>query len=193
VLLIIAALVAVSAGWAGYAWWRDRPPYSAAAVKATATVRFTDEKRFEDDARALGMTGFTTLVDQPEQQQFIGRVDHAVLAGADPDDTYCVFIIDKRQDRVAPLLYNAVGGFWGSSLSELARRYTWLSATAPTITAAGYSYQGSAVSKPANSPGPITFVGSFPDASGMSPSDLMVVLVLTGPDEQIYWATRVSG
>lgn len=193
VLLVVAALVVVSAGWAGYAWWKDRPPYSAAAVQAAASVRFTDEKRFEDDASALGITGFTTPVDQPEQQQFIGRVDHAMPAGADADDTYCVFVIDKRKDRVAPMLYDAAGGFWGSSLSELARRYTWLSATAPTFTDAGYSYLGSAVSKPADAPGPITFVGSFPSGSGMSPSDLMVVLVLTGADGQIYWATRVAG
>ncbi len=193
VLLVVAALVAGSAGWAGYAWWKDRPPYSPAAVQATATVRFTDETRFEADARALGITDLTGLVTDPDHQQFIGRVDLTTPAGVDADATYLVMVIDKRRDRVAPQLYGADGGGWSGSYSDLARRYSWLSATAPASTGTGYSDPGSAVSKAADSPGPVTFVGSFSEAGGISASDLMVVLVLEGPDGQVYWATRVSG
>jgi hypothetical protein len=193
VLLVVAALVAGSVGWAGYAWWRDRPPFSAAAAQATATVRFTDEARFEDDARALGITGLTGLVTEPGYQQFIGRVDLATPAGTDADITYLVMVIDKLRDRVSPQLYGTDGGGWSSSYSDLAKQYPWLSATAPAISDAGHSNPGSAVSKAASSPGPVTFVGSFAEAGGVSASDLMVVLVCKGPDGQVYWATRVSG
>ena len=181
VLLVVAVLAAVSAGWAGYAYWQDHPPYPARAVQATATVRFTTDSRFEQDANAMGLAGLTTTVGAPHRRPFIGRVDHTVPAGADNHDTYYVIVIDKRHNRLAGDLHDNTGGGWSSSLSNLAKRYPWLSSTAPTINAAGYSYQGSAVSATADSPDPITFAGSLDHAEHLSPADLTVVLILTGP------------
>lgn len=193
VLLTVAALVAASLGWAGYAWWHDRPPYSAAAVHATATLRFTDERHFTQDAGALGVTGLQRLLPQADRRQFVGRVDYTTPAGAGAGGTYYVFAVDKRRNQVVEQLYDADGSGWGSLQSSLAARYPWLSATAPTVTDAGVSYRGASVSRPADAPGPLTFTGSIPDAAESSPADLMVVLVLVGPDRQIYWANRVSG
>jgi hypothetical protein len=62
-------------GWAGLAWWKDRAPYPAAAVHVRVTLRFTDFARFDRDARELGTAGLSGLVDQPDQRQFLGRVD----------------------------------------------------------------------------------------------------------------------
>jgi hypothetical protein len=188
-LLIAAALVAVSAAGAGYAWWKDRPPFAAGAVRATATVRFTDETTVDRDARALGVTGLTGLVDIPTRQQFIGRVDYSAppCGGC----TYHVIVIDKRENEVADHLYSADGGGWSSQLGTLAARYPWLSATAPTITDAGYTDAGSSVSRAADEPGPIAFAGSFTGAARVP--DFLVALVLSGPESQIFWAKRVSG
>jgi hypothetical protein len=193
VLLAVAVLVVVSAGWAGYSWWQDRAPYSATAVRAGAAVRFTSFEGFSKDAEALGITGLNRMVDQPGQRQFVGRVTYTRPAGTDHDDTYHVVVIDKRQNRVAHQMFGLdSGGGWSSTMSSLADRYDWLSATAPTVTDEGFSFPGSEVSGAADSPGPIAFVGSFSDADDLSPSDLLVVLVLTGPDEQIYWAAPVG-
>ena len=193
-LLLVAALVVVtSAGWAGFSWWKAHPPYPAGAVQATATLRLTDHGRFTRDAAEMGITELTALVDQAHSQQFIGRVDHAVPAGADRRDTYHVLVIDKRQNRLAPELYNADGGGWNGFMSGLADRYDWLSATADIETDGGFRSPGSEVNTPADVTEPITFVGRFPDTAGLSAADLMVVLVLSGPDNQIYWATRISG
>ena len=75
------------------------------------------------------------------------------------------------------------------------QRYPWLSALAPAPDLSGDGRprtQAFAVSVAADAAGPITFVGSFPDTSGLTTADLMVVLVYTGPDSQIYWAAPVS-
>lgn len=180
-LLLAGAIAATSAGAAGYAWWHDRPPFPASAVQATATLRFTDEQHFAADARALGVTGLETLVTG---QQFLGRVDYTGPASA--EGTYQVLVIDKQQNRVAGYLSTVDGGGWSSQLETLAARYPWLSATAPRVTEAG-----SAVSRDAGEPGPLTFAGTF--AGDTLVADPLVVLVLSGPEGQIYWAKRVSG
>jgi hypothetical protein len=195
VLLVVATIVVASAGWAGYAWWTLRPPYPVAAINATATIRLTDGHRFDQDARALGTTGLTSLIGEPDDQQFIGRVDYTAPASAeaDADNRYYVIVIDKRQNRVAPVLVGTDGGAWYGSFSELPRRYQWLSAMTPTVSENGYSTDGMAVSAAAASPGPVTFVGSFPRSVGLSPSDLMVVLLFTDSDGHTYWASRLMG
>ena len=141
----------------------------------------------------MGITELAALVDQAHSQQFIGRVDHAVPAGADRRDTYHVLVIDKRQNRLAPELFNADGGGWNGFMSGLADRYDWLSATADIQTGGGFRSPGSEVNTPADVTEPITFVGRFPDTAGLSAADLIVALVLSGPGNQIYWATRISG
>jgi hypothetical protein len=95
-LLIAAALVAVSAAGAGYAWWKDRPPFAASAVRATTTLRFTDETTVDRDARALGVTGLTGFVDIPTRQRLEFSARHpgrpvSVAVGDRADDHGCRF------------------------------------------------------------------------------------------------------
>jgi hypothetical protein len=193
VLMVAVLVVVTSAGWAGFVWWKGHPPYPAGAVRATATVRFTDAGRFPRDAAELGVTQLTTILDQPHSQQFIGRVDHVLPAGANRHDTYHVLVIDKRQNRLASELYDADGGGWNGFMSGLADRYDWLAATAESHTVIGHSVARSEVTTAADRPGPIPFVGRFAGTVGLSADDLMVVLVLSGSDNQIYWASRISG
>lgn len=189
-----ATLLAVaSAGWAGYGWWQDHPPYGPDAIRATATIRLTDEAGFDKDAQAMGVSGLTGLVATPDWQQFVGRVDYTVPPGALPGARYEVVVINKRDDRAAPQIFGPDGGGWHGAYSQLPERYPWLSALAPAGQLDdGQSRAGPhSVSAPADAPGPIVFVGTFPDTVGLTADDLMVVLFHVGPDTQIYWATPV--
>jgi hypothetical protein len=184
VLFLIAAASAI-----GWAQWRDRPPYPASVLHATATIRFTDADAFDHDVRALGVSAFVAY-EAAAGQTFVGRLAYRVPSGAKGD--YQLVVIDKRQNRVAQHLYGAEGAGWSSTLSALPQRYPWLSAMASQEVDGGFQDAGLALSARAGSPGPMTFTGSFPGA-GMVADDLMVVLIFTGPDSQTYWAERVLG
>jgi hypothetical protein len=189
-IAVVAGLALFTAGAVGVARWRDHPPYPASVLHATATIRLTDTTRFEEDARVVGASGLNKLV-LPESQLFVGRLDYRRPASASNAGYYRVVVIDKRQNRVAPMIYGVDGGEWDGRLSDLARRYPWLSAMATRQTDGGYAHPGLSVSAPADA-GPITFVGAFPDAGGLTVGDLMVVLIFHSPDHQTYWAERVS-
>jgi hypothetical protein len=107
------------------------------------------------------VAGLTGLVDQPDQRQFVGRVDYRTPPGVPAGGTYHVIVIDDQGDRVATQLYGTDGGGWSSQLDTLAARYPWLSATAPAVSDAGYTSVGSSVSRATDSPGPMTFVGTI--------------------------------
>jgi hypothetical protein len=191
VLVIVVVLSLLSAGMLGFAWWRDRSPFPASAVRATATVRVTDHKRFDRDVAAIGVTGLS--LGQWEGPIVVGRLDYRLPAGVPDNSTFHVVVIDKRTNEVTRHLYNADGGGWSSALSALPRRYPWLSAMADTEAHGGYANAGMAVAGSAAEPGPITFHGSFSDAGSLTVDDIMVVLVFSGPDDQTYWAERVLG
>jgi hypothetical protein len=189
-LAVVAALTLFTGAAVGLARWRDHPPYPASALHATATIRLTDTSRFAEDARAVGASGLNPMI-APESQVFVGRLDYRPPAAAGNAGSYRVVVIDKRQNRVAPQIYGVDGGGWDGRLADLPRRYPWLSAMASRQVGGGYTDPGLSVSAPANA-GPITFAGAFPDAGGLTVSDLMVVLIFHGPDQQTYWAERVS-
>ena len=185
------ALCVATAGILGYAWRHDRPPYPASALQATVTIRLTDATRFDEDARAVGAPGLDVM-GAGNAQPFVGRLDYRLPAGADADGSYHLVVIDKRRDEVAGQLYDADGGDWNGFYNDLPRRYPWLSAMAPTWTGSGYLDAGMAVSVSAGTPGPVSFVGSFTEAAGVTPADLLVVLIFSGPDSQTYWAHPVA-
>ncbi len=184
VLLLVATATVV-----GWAQWRDRTPYPASALNATATIRLTDEKAFDHDVRALG--GSTSVAyEKAAGQTFVGRVDYRVPADAEGD--FYAVVIDKRQHRVAQHIFGGEASSWSSTLAALPERFPWLSAMATRQVDGGYRDAGMAVSARASSPGPLTFVGSFPGA-GLSAEDLMVALIFIGSDGQTYWAERLAG
>ncbi|MET0415913.1 MAG: hypothetical protein ABW022_07830, partial [Actinoplanes sp.] len=186
---VVVGLLLVSAGAIGYARWRDQPPYPASALQATATIRLTDRDRYEEDARQLGVPAMLAY-DDAAGQHFVGRVDYKLPPAA--DGAFHLVVIDKRQNRVAPMTFGAEGSGWSSTLSGLARRYPWLSAMADSEVNGGFRNAGSSASVRAGTPGPIAFVGAFP-GDGLTEDDLMVVLIFTGPNSQTYWAERISG
>ncbi len=101
-------------------------------------------------------------------------------------------VIDKRQNRIPPQIFGGEGSGYGSTLAALPQRYPWLSAMADREVNGETRSAGMSVSVRAGTPGPMTFVGSFPGA-GLTAEDLMVVLIFTGPANQTYWAKRLVG
>jgi hypothetical protein len=189
---VSAVLVAGSASWAGYGVWRDHPPYDPQAIGATATVRLTTFDQFEDDARALGITGLNAMVDNVGDQTFIGRVDFTVPAKARGAGHYHLIVIDRRTNRLAPMLFGVEGGGWNGFLHEVPRKYPWLSAMAPAAVNGGWTEPGMEISVPSDTNGPLVFTGMLRDSKLSSPSDLTVVLIFSGHDQQIYWATPLT-
>lgn len=171
VLIVVAALTAVSGGWLGYARWQDHPPYAPAAIGATATVRLTDDAQFGEDARALGVTGLGMVLNAPGSQNFVGRIDYTVPKDVEAGGYYHVIVVNRRDDQASPLLFGTDGGGWDGFLDNLPRRYPWLSALTPVPDNDPYhdpSFHtgGQAVTSPADAAGPIAFVGVSPAPRG---------------------------
>ncbi|MEV4637134.1 hypothetical protein AB0J80_07250 [Actinoplanes sp. NPDC049548] len=188
-LVSLLSLVAVlaSVAWVAYRHWRDRPPFSVSAVHATATVRFTEWSRFEQDARAIGAEDLGARpAGRPDDRLFVGRLEHRTPTGAGDQDVFHVLVVDKRNERFAGVGNLTQGP--PSYLAGLSQRYPWL--PAPRGAEDGQAWS---VAVPANRPGPISFAGGLPASQGLTEADLMVVLVLVGQDGTAYWAARVSG
>ncbi|GAA1606138.1 hypothetical protein ACFQY4_42255 [Catellatospora bangladeshensis] len=181
-------LVAATAGWVGAGVARDTPPYGPEAVQATARLRLATSQTHQADAAALkmawadrGWTGGNDIV------QLLGRVDLTLPPQRSPDDRHQVFVVDTRTNTTVTV-YGQYGAGWDGYLYELADRYPWLSALRPGGTT---HEQPMAVDATTEDPASITFSNDFGRASAPQLSDLAVVLVFTGPQQQIYWATRV--
>ena len=190
--VLCVVLVAGSLTWAGYGLWRDDPPYGPQAIGATATVRLTTFRQFDDDARALGITGLNALLDGPGDQVFVGRVDFTVPAGAQGAGSYYLVVIDRRTNTIAPMLFDREGGGMGGFLYEVPKQFPWLSAMAPVTVGGGWTSPGMAVGSRSDTNGPMVFAGMFHDRKLSSPSDLLIALIFSGPDQQIYWATPIT-
>ncbi|GIF97445.1 hypothetical protein [Catellatospora citrea] len=187
---IAIVLVTASVAAVGFGVWQDRPPYGPEAVHPVATVRVTDMDRFEADAAALGVSE----LGPHGNWTVLGRLDLAVPRQP-TRGRYQLIVIDRRYNRVVPQLYGRDGGGWGGEgLRNAWKRYPWLSALTPTQAgASGTRYpEGMAVSiKPVETS--TGFVGRLPsrEEAGVRPSDLLVALLFTGPQGQLYWAVQV--
>jgi hypothetical protein len=63
---------------------------------------------------------------------------------------------------------------------------------APVAVNGGWTEPGMEISIPSDANGPLVFTGMLRGAKLSSPSDLTVVLIFSGPDQQIYWATPLT-
>ncbi|WP_144122257.1 hypothetical protein [Catellatospora sichuanensis] len=188
---IAIVMVTASVAAVGFGAWRDRPPYEPEAVHPVATIRLTDMEHFDADAAALGVSGLHSTLGQT----ILGRLDVAT-----PQPTtrgyYQLIMIDRRYNRVVRRFYGRDGGGWGGdALRDAWKRYPWLSALAPTPHGnAEISYpDGMAVGVQPDETS-TGFVGTLPrdEQTGLRPSaHLMVVLLFTGPQGQLYWAVEV--
>lgn len=187
-LSLVAVLLVASLAWTAYRHRQDRPPFRASAVHATATVRFTDWSRFEQDAKAIGAGDLGVRpAGPPDDRIFVGRLEHRTPTRAGDRASYHVLVVDKRNDRIAGT-GNVIQSRPGY-LDDLPQRYPWL----PPPTGAGDDRPTWYTEVPADRPGPVTFAGSLPDARDLTETDLMVVLVLVRRDGTALWAERVAG
>jgi hypothetical protein len=193
-LTILVVLAIATASWAGYSWWHDHPPYGSDAIGATVTIRFTDDTHFAADTQALGVHGLGPMHGDGTNRTFIGRLDYTIPHAAHGAGSYFIVVIDKRTNRLAPWLGDDGGsGEDGFLEADVPARYAWLSALAPVPVAGGWTMSGADMSIDTDIASPLSFEGEFPDAAGLTPADLLVALIFVGPDQQIYWATRVTG
>ena len=169
----------------------QHPPYGPSALHASATIRATNGNRFVADAGALGVSTLTPLPDMASASIFVGRIDFTLPAGAGHDGSLCAVIIDKRANMGASYVEtDQSGSFWGAPLDDLSLRYPWLSMLAPIEVDGGFQEDSMAIDLGTRTHGPVPFSAVVGD-EGVSASDLMVVLVFIGNDDQLYWATRV--
>lgn len=193
-LTILIVLAIATASWAGYSWWHHHPPYGPDAIGATVTIRFTDDTHFAADTQALGVHGLGPMHGDKTKRTFIGRLDYTIPHAAHGAGSYFIVVIDKRTNRLAPWLGDDGGsGEDGFLEADVPSRYPWLSALAPVPVAGGWTMSGADMSTDTDTASPLAFEGEFPDAAGLTPADLLVALIFVGPDQQIYWATRVMG
>lgn len=192
VWVAVAALVG-SAAWVGRAWQQTVPPYGPAAVHPTASITLTTDADFATDASALGVTGMSSMVTMPHQRQFVGRLDFAVPAAAHGAGRYAVVVIDSLEDHSVPWLGDKDGnaGFDGF-LIAVPQRYPWLSGMAPLQLGNGYEVDTNAIWSDSDATEALEFQGLLsPDSAVETPAGLTVALIFIGPDQQVYWATKV--
>ncbi|BCJ72414.1 hypothetical protein CS0771_19580 [Catellatospora sp. IY07-71] len=188
--VIGAGLVVASVLWIGAGVLRDRPPYGPTDVVATAHLRLATAETFAAEAAAFGVPWANGAVIAG-QQPFLGRVEVTAPSGAPRDSWYYVVVIDTRTDT-AVQIWAENGAGWNGFLDRLPDRYPWLSAvrSRPSAHVLGHGDVLSVDGRP-GAPGPILFHGTVADPSRLKRSDLLVALIFTGPEQQIYWAVQV--
>ncbi|MEV4412100.1 hypothetical protein [Catellatospora sp. NPDC049609] len=187
--VLTAGLAVVTVAWLGVGVVRDIPPYGPGEVQAVAQVRFTGPATHRADAAAFGMPWATGLVAGDGEQAFLGRVELRLPPGAPRDGDYHVLVIDNRSNTVPPI-YGEQGAGWNGFLDTAADRYPWLAGVFGRTGPDGVVRDSPmAVYAKPGQPEAITFEGVVP--AGAMPSHLAVVLIFSGPQQQIYWATRL--
>jgi hypothetical protein len=129
----------------------------------------------------------------PAQQIVLGRLNVAALDV--PDSAELVLaVIDRRTNQVTRTMYSTdsrLGSGWDGTMNKVADRYPWLSSFRD---GPGGIVNQTAVEWRAGKPRDVTFYavldGDEPPVSSLS--DVRVVLVLTGPDGQVWGAERLS-
>ncbi|BCJ72415.1 hypothetical protein CS0771_19590 [Catellatospora sp. IY07-71] len=191
-IVVGAALVISTAGWVGAGVARDVPPYGPEAVQATARLRYVTPESWEADVVAFDMVWSGRRSPGAFAEEFrhlIGRVELTVPPHSPPGGHYNVLLIDTRADTTVTA-YGEAGALWGNELYRLANRYSWLSAV-PRDRVPGPNDEPKLIRPEADYPEAITFYNDFGIADAPRLADLAVVLIFTGPQQQIYWATRV--
>ncbi|GIH19557.1 hypothetical protein [Rugosimonospora africana] len=184
-------------------WWHNRPPYAATALHASAELHPVTE----DQAQAL----LGPTVNAPR----IGAGDQ-LIAGTvrwrkAPTSTgnLLLYLIDEGKHRKPPFIgVDPLRASLGTSSvdTKVANRYPWLQG-AGMVYKDGSWWESGEELEVAMSSGvtSVTFVAVFPSADSrdrnrdlyattpVDVSRLLVGVVLTGDDDQIYWAQRLHG
>jgi hypothetical protein len=200
-LCLAAALVA--GGVVTQRWWHNRPPYPASALHATAELHPVSP----DGAQAfLGPDVNAPLVGSG------GQLVAGTITWNKPPTTdgyFSTYVIDKRTDlkprymEATSSKVSAGGNSWDNAV---ATKYPWLTGAGDIYKDGSWWEGGCDLMTPAASGlTRVTFVAVFPNHDPDDPnadlhasapvdvSDLLVVLVFTGTDNQIFWAQRLYG
>lgn len=188
----VIVLVALG-GFFGYRWMASSAPFGASSLHAKATIQVTDANNVDAAVSQFGAAGLDPYTGDAGDQLFVGQISYQVPSGASAKDHYAIVVIDKAHTQVAPLIYGTaadrtgIASGWQTTLTDAAKSYDWLQAVG------GKGAKPTAVIVPANTPGPVTFEGAFPRAAPLSSDEMLVALLLLGPDGQVYWAVRLAG
>lgn len=190
VVLVVATVSAIGVGV-----WCDRPPYGPEQVRPVVRLRLSDPEHLEADAGIVGLYVPDGVFGGKDSRIFLGRLDVSVPADGTTTGRYALIVIDRRTNRIAPVISTRhPGAAWGSeavNLPDAWLRYPWLSALTPIQQGDKMLDPDAVTVYPDPADRSTSFFGYFPDAAAMTPDDLLVALIFHGPQEQIYWAVQV--
>jgi hypothetical protein len=210
IFTIVLVAVLVAAGYGGYRWWHERPPYGPEVLEFAATA----EQLPPGDGPEIEHHGVKVRV--PEGGAAVGgRITWRPPTGRgsdwDEDGWFMIFVVDKRVDLMPPQV-------WGTSPSghevssggdgvqnRIAEKYPWLRGAGDIKTDENTWRDGGMALSMTPAAGGVDFVAIFPPIPNGDPerrflaaapvtlSDLMIAVAFVGPDRQVYWAERVYG
>ncbi|MEU8003108.1 hypothetical protein AB0B66_18275 [Catellatospora sp. NPDC049111] len=207
--MVLVAVIA-AAGYGGYRWWHERPPYGPEVPAFAATA----EQLPSGDGQELRHHGHTVFV-RKDEMAISGSITWRPPAGRgsdwDEDGWFMIFVVDKRVDLMPPRV-------WGTSPSGLevvsggdgvqnriAEKYPWLRGAGDIKTDENTWRDGGMTLATTPAAGEVDFIAMFPPipvgdparrfvaAAPVTLSDIMIAVAFVGPDRQVYWAERVYG
>jgi hypothetical protein len=198
--VLTVALIAIGAVTAKQRW-NDRTPYPASSMNLHLTFAVHGQTDQQAALDALAPNSGMVALASPFTQVVIGQLDFTQPPQAPPGSQYALIFIDRGTNTVAKWVESASpqvsdGGCWDGRFGNLAKRYPWLSATAPVPVNGGWTDPGSAVCFAPDSHGPITFAVPFDQGSGAvadSGHDLLIALGFVADDGHVFWAQRLAG
>lgn len=206
--LLVAVLAA--AGYGGYRWWHERPPYGPEALEFAATAeQLPPGERSDSDYHGVKYhlgEGWAAVG---------GRITWRPPAGSsadwDEDGWFMIFVVDKRVDLmppqawgVSPSGHRVVSGGDGVQ-NRIAEKYAWLRGAGNIKVGDDTWRDGGTTLSTTPAAGGFDFVAMFPPipdgdperrflaAAPITLSDIMIAVAFVGPDRQVYWAERVFG
>lgn len=188
-------------------WWHNRAPFGPEALAPTASLALTT---YEEAQHLLGEQVYAPYAG-PGDQLVLGRVSwrqppHGLAGGH-----LTILLIDKRTDlmpsvfSVASARQAAVAVGADGTLDTIADRYPWLRGAHSRYDGNGWYTPGHVVYVTEAEASPVTLVALFPPVTNQMPapprvatapvavSDLLLAMAFVGPDNQVYWAQRLTG
>lgn len=205
VAVVLGIVVIVCVMFGAYLWitWQHRPPFPPDAVDANVTLSVLQPQQAQVKVDQFAGHGRLNVpYSSGTAGEVVGQLTFAVPPEASTDDVYSLFVIDNRTNEPVSGLWGVgskgshVWQGWDMAYNAVAQKYPWLASLAPVPVEGGSSWTdpGMAVSFPANTAGPITFVAlldrNAPPVSDPT-SDLTVALVLIG-DNGSMWAENLT-
>jgi hypothetical protein len=205
--VVLVVVVLLLSGWV--VSWKlrgDRSPYPASAISADLFLQLVDASRVQESIDALAgpdrlNASLPTQEDDQSWRALVGYLQYEVPRKAPAEGEYALFVIDKRLNKPVDLMWGIgpegtnVGQGWEGRYDKVAKKYHWLASLASVRVNGGWTSPGTAVSLPANTPGPITFeavVDRDAPAVVNPREDFTIALVFIGDNGTIHWAQPLT-